>query len=186
MADKNKPQVTKSTKTADSGKTEGPTPAAAQLTAFEGAMRLFHARKLGEARALFQQASAGPGLDVAQRSQLHIAMCNRRLEQTAVSFGSAEEYYNYGVALLNLRNAVEARTHLEKALSIDPAADHIHYALALANAMTGDLAGAHDNLRRAIELDPRNRMMARQDADFAPLANQSAFRSLLYPEKKSW
>jgi len=149
-------------------------------------MKLFHARKLSEARAFFQQASAGPGRDVAQRAQLHIAMCDRRLVQSAVSFGSAEEYYNYGVALLNLRNAVEARAHLEKALAFDPEADHIHYALALAHAMTGDLAGAHDNLRRSIELDPRNRTLARQDADFAPLANQSAFRSLLYPEKKSW
>jgi hypothetical protein len=35
-------------------------------------------------------------------------------------------------------------------------------------------------------LEPRNRLIARQDADFAPLANQSVFRSLLYPEKKAW
>ena len=186
MADKNKPQVTKNIKTPEPSKPDTPTPAAAQLTAFEGAMRLFHARKLGEARIMFLQASAGPGRDVAQRSQLHIAMCDRRLEHAAVSFGSAEEYYNYGVALLNLRNATEARTHLEKALTIDPAADHIHYALALAHAIAGDAAGAHDTLRRAIELDPRNRTLARQDADFAPLANQAAFRLLLYPEKKSW
>jgi tetratricopeptide (TPR) repeat protein len=186
MADKNKPQVIKSQKAGESQNADAPTPAAAQLAAFEGAMRLFHERKLSEARTFFQQASAGPGRDVAQRAQLHIAMCDRRLEQGAVSFRTAEEYYNYGVALLNLRNPVEARTHLEKALTIDPAADHVHYALALAHAMTGDLAGAHDNLRRAIELDPRNRTLARQDADFAPLANQSLFRSLLYPEKKSW
>ncbi|MEO8370041.1 MAG: tetratricopeptide repeat protein [Candidatus Solibacter sp.] len=178
--------MTKNSKAPESGNPEAPTPAAVQLAAYEGAMRLFHARKLGEARGFFLEASAGPGRDVAQRAQLHIAMCDRRLEQAAVSFGSAEEYYNYGVALLNLRNAVEARTHLEKALTIDPSADHIHYALALAHALTGDLAGAHDNLRRAIELDPRNRMMARQDADFAPLVNQAAFRSLLFPEKKSW
>ena len=149
-------------------------------------MRLFHARKLGEARTFFLQASAGPGRDVAQRAQLHIAMCDRRLEKAAVSFDSAEEYYNYGVALLNLRNAAEARVHLEKAIHIDPAADHAYYALALAHAMTGDVPGAYDNLNHAIELDARNRTLARQDADFAPLANQPAFRSLLYPEKKSW
>src|SRR5512141_1531151 len=141
MADKNKPQVTKNSKTPEHGKAEALTPAATQLAAFEAGMRLFHARKLGEARAYFQQASAGPGSDVAQRAQLHRAMCDRRLDQPAVSFGSAEEYYNYGVALLNLRNPGEARAHLEKALSIDPGADHVHYALALAHAMTGDVAG---------------------------------------------
>jgi Flp pilus assembly protein TadD len=113
-------------------------------------------------------------------------MCNRRLQQSTVSFGTAEEHYNYGVALINARNLAEARTHLEKALAIAPGSDHIHYALALAQALSGDLASAHENLRRAIELEPRNRVIARQDADFAPLANQAVFRSLLYPEKKAW
>ena len=67
-----------------------------------------------------------------------------------------------------------------------PDTDHIHYALALAQALSGDLASAHENLKRAIELEPRNRIIARQDADFAPLANQPPFDALLYPEKKSW
>jgi tetratricopeptide (TPR) repeat protein len=161
-------------------------PALTQLGAFEAAARRFHARQFTEARALFQQAAAGAQRDVAQRAELHIAMCDRRLQQTAVSFGTAEECYNYGVALINARNVAEARTHLEKALAIAPGSDHIHYALALAQALGGDLAGAHQNLRRAIELEPRNRLIARQDADFAPLAKQASFHSLLYPEKKVW
>jgi Tfp pilus assembly protein PilF len=113
-------------------------------------------------------------------------MCDRRLQQTTVSFGTAEECYTYGVALINARNAAEARIHLEKALAIAPGSDHIHYALALAQALSGDLANAQENLRRAIELEPRNRMIARQDADFAPLAHQAPLRALLYPEKKAW
>ena len=40
--------------------------------------------------------------------------------------------------------------------------------------------------RRAIELEPRNRILARQEADFAHLANQAPFDHLLYPEKKGW
>jgi tetratricopeptide (TPR) repeat protein len=157
-----------------------------QLSNFEAAMKLFHARKLKEARELFQLAATGPERDVAQRAQLHIAMCDRRLQQTTVNLRSAEDYYNYGVALINTRNLAEARTHLEKALQMSPGADHIHYALALAQALGGDVNGAHENLKRAIELEPRNRIIARQDADFAPLANQPPFDALLYPEKKSW
>jgi tetratricopeptide (TPR) repeat protein len=157
-----------------------------QLSSFEAAMKLFHARKLKDARDLFQQAAEGPERDVAQRAQLHIAMCDRRLQQETVSLRSAEDYYNYGVALINTRNISEARAHLEKALQMAPGSDHIHYALALAQALGGDLSSAHENLRRAIELEPRNRIIARQDADFAPLANQPPFAALLYPEKKSW
>jgi hypothetical protein len=76
--------------------------------------------------------------------------------------------------------------HLEKALQIAPRSEHIHYALALAQGLSGDFVSAHENLRMAIELEPRNRMIARQDADFAPLVHQAAFHSLLFPEKKSW
>jgi tetratricopeptide (TPR) repeat protein len=155
-----------------------------QMAAFEAAMKLFHARKLKEARDLFQQATNGPERDVAQRANLHIAMCDRRLQQTTVSLGSVEDYYNYGVALINSRNLSEAKAHLEKGLEIDPQADHIHYALAIAYALSGDVQAAHESLRRAIELEPRNRLTARQDTDLAPLANQPLFSALLFPERK--
>ena len=115
-------------------------------------------------------------------------MCDRRLQQAAVSFGTAEEYYNYGVALINARNLAEARTHLEKALAIAPGTDHIHYALALAQALSRRsrraptrTSGAPSNWSRATAC------IARQDADFAPLANQSAVPTRCsIPEKKSW
>jgi len=149
-------------------------------------MKLFHARNLREARELFQQAAEGPERDVANRAGLHVAMCDQRLQESTVNLRSAEDYYNYGVALLNTRNVGEARRHLEKALQIAPGSDHIHYALAAAQALGGDAPGAYENLKRAIELDPRNRLMARQDSDLAHLANQPPFAALLYPEKKNW
>jgi tetratricopeptide (TPR) repeat protein len=190
-----KPQGTRPAKTSETE--AGATPdgavavaqplnAARQLSSFEAAMKLFHARKLQEARDLFVTAASGPECDVAQRARLHIAMCDRRLQQVTVNLGSAEEYYNYGVALINSRNIGEARVHLERALQMAPGSDHIHYALALAQALSGDVVNAYENLRRAIELEPRNRIMARQDADFAPLANQPPFDALIYPEKKGW
>jgi tetratricopeptide (TPR) repeat protein len=157
-----------------------------QLARFEAGMKLFHARRLKEARDHFNAAVEGPERDVAQRARLHLAMCDRRLQQTTVNLRSAEEYYNYGVALLNTRTVVEARGYLEKALQMSPGADHVHYALALAQALSGDIANAYDNLKRAIEIEPRNRILARQDADFAPLAGQPPFDSLLFPEKKIW
>jgi tetratricopeptide (TPR) repeat protein len=113
-------------------------------------------------------------------------MCDRRLQQAAPNLSSAEDYYNYGIALLNARKVAEARSHLERALEMSPGTDHIHYALGLAQALAGDLPKAYENLKRAIELEPRNRILARQDADFAPLASHPPFDALLYPEKKGW
>jgi Flp pilus assembly protein TadD len=99
---------------------------------------------------------------------------------------SADDFYNYGVALMNARNVAAAREHLETAARLAPGCDYIHYALGLAQALTGDLAAAYENLKRAIELEPRNRIIARQDADLAPLANHPPLDSLLYPERSGW
>ncbi|MBS1855398.1 MAG: hypothetical protein JST11_08540 [Acidobacteria bacterium] len=185
-----KPQAPKNPKSTEASRTAA-APARAQtgadqLAAFESAMKLFHLRRFKEAHDLFQQAIAGPERDVANRAGLHASMCQHRLSQDTVTLASPEEQYNYGVALLNARKVEEARVHLEKALLAVPGADHVHYALALAKALGGDLGGACEHLRRAIELEPRNRMLARQDADFAPFANQPAIQALLYPEKKTW
>jgi tetratricopeptide (TPR) repeat protein len=188
-----KPDLPKTGKHSDSVRS-GSTSAAApqpwgaqqQLAAFESAMKLFHTRELQQARAFFEHAAQGPERDVAQRSKLHMAMCDRRLQQQTVTLRSAEDYYNYAVALINQRKLGEAREHLQKAVEISPGADHIHYALAAAFVAGGDLAQAHESLKRAIELDPRNRIIARQDSDFTPVAAQPPFSSLLYPEKKNW
>ena len=50
-------------------------------------------------------------------------------------------------------------------------------------ALSGDAAGAYDSLKRAIELQPRNRMVARQDSDLDAISNQPKFSRLFYPEK---
>ncbi|MEI9971130.1 MAG: tetratricopeptide repeat protein [Ignavibacteriota bacterium] len=180
-----KPQAPKANNS-ETHSTKAPAGPPDQLNSFEAGMKLFHARQFQEARALFSQAVRGPERDVANRAQLHLAMCDRRLQHVTVSLGSAEDYYNYGVALINSRNLPEARAHLEKALEMSPAADHVHYALALAQALSGDMVNAQQNLKRAIELEPRNRLIARQDADFAPLANQPPLDAILYPDKKNW
>lgn len=181
-------ELTRSTVTSRSGAAAITQPLSSntQLASFEAAMKHFHTRNLRAAREFFQQAADGPERDVANRARLHMAMCDRRLQQETVNLKSAEDYYNYGVALLNTRNVAEARGHLEKALQLAPGADHIHYALAAAMALGGDAPGAYENLKRAIEIDARNRLLARQDADLAHLSNQPPFDALLYPEKKSW
>ncbi|HTS62956.1 MAG TPA: tetratricopeptide repeat protein [Candidatus Acidoferrales bacterium] len=182
-----RPQASKNVKTPDSAAKQAAgavSDTTRQMTAFEQAMKLFHARKLKEARDLFQQAAAGPERDVAQRAKLHIAMCDRRLQHPTVSLGSAEDYYNYGIALINSRNLSEARAHLEKAVQISPNSDHMYYALSVAQALSGDLGGAQESLRRAIEIDPRNRITARQDTDLAPFVNQPPLSGLLFPERK--
>jgi len=157
--------------------------AQAQLHSFGQAARLFHARKFAEARGLFAKAATGPNREMAHNAALHVRMCDSRLSKPVVDLRTAEDHYNYGVAMINARNLTDAKQHLEAALKLEPRADYVYYALALAKGLAGDIEGAYENLKRAIELEPRNRIAARQDADFAGITNQPQIQQLLLPDK---
>ena len=155
-----------------------------QLVAFEEAMQLFHRREFAAAKPLFEQASQGPSLDIGQTAQLHARMCQQRLGASQPPpLVSAEDYYTYGLALTNQRKLADAEKALAKAATLEPRADHIHYALALARGLQGDYRGAADSLSRAIEIQPGNRAAARTDADFHEVLQHSPIREQVYSEK---
>jgi len=157
--------------------------AQAQLKAFENAVRLFHAGQFSEARDLFAKAVGGPNREMGHNAELHIRMCDRRLQRPIVDLKTAEEHYNYGVAMVNARNLAIAQQHLEVALKMEPDADHVFYAMALCKGLAGDIDGAYENLKRAIDLEPRNRIAARQDADFGGFASYPLIQQLLFPDR---
>ena len=154
-----------------------------QLEVFDAAIKLFHAKNFQEARERFLVSMAGGDRGISHKSELHVRMCDRRLEEQAVVLRTADEHYDYAITLINERKLSAARQHLIKGLEQQPEADHIYYALALCDGLSGDLHGACENLKRAIEIQPRNRIAARQDADFAGIANQPPLDRLLFPEK---
>lgn len=156
-----------------------------QLECYEAGIHLLHAGRYREAGEKFRAAVDGPDRGISHRARVYARMCESRLEQPAFLPQTAEEHYNYGIALINLRELATAREHLQAALAMDAGADHVHYALALCYGLAGELQNAYEHLKRAIELQPRNRITARQDADFAVFANQPPLDRLLFPEKKS-
>jgi len=156
-----------------------------QMESFEEGMRLFHARKFQQAKELFVQAARGPERAVTHRAGLHARMCEQRLESAGPVLNTPEEHYNYAITLINSRDLGTAQKHLRAALDADATADHVLYALAACQSLGGDLQPAYENLKRAIDLQPRNRLAARQDPDFAAMAEHPAFIRLLYPDRKS-
>ena len=154
------------------------------MESFEEGMRQFHARRFQQAREFFLRAMDGPDRAVAHRAGLHARMCEQRLEGAGPVLNTPEEHYNYAVSLINSGNLTQAQKHLRAALEADSTADHVLYALAACQSLGGDLQPAYENLKRAIELQPRNRLAARQDPDFAAMAGHPAFARLLQPDKK--
>lgn len=150
-----------------------------QLDVFEKAMRVFHRGNFAEAKGLFEKARAGGNLQISHNAGLHIRMCERRLEHFQPQLSTADDHYNYAITLINLRDLTGALGHLETALRMQPRADYVHYAIALCRALGGDAPAAAESLRRAIELEPRNRQAVRRDPDFAPLLGQPALAAVL-------
>jgi tetratricopeptide (TPR) repeat protein len=186
---KKKPSVTGTkgtltSKVVDTGKqaitVEPPTPYEVQLKIFEHAVQLFSQRKLAEARDRFIEAAKGPAHHISDKARSYGQVCERRTNIAEVKLSTAEDHFNYGVELLNARDVELAKHHLGRALLMEPDADHVLYTLALCCGLAGDGNGACDNLKRAIALEPKNRILARQDPEFSALASQlPALRALL-------
>jgi tetratricopeptide (TPR) repeat protein len=161
----------------------GPSGFEVQLKVYEHAIRLFSERRLGEARERFLEAAKGPAAQISDKARSYAQICERRTTSVEVNFKTAEDHFNVGVERLNARDVEQAKHHFGRALSIQPDADHILYTMALCCGLAGDGNGACENLKRAIALEPRNRILARQDPEFSALALQlPGLRALLVTE----
>jgi len=156
----------------------------AQMKIYDEALALFHQQKFQRAKQELEKVIAGPSKELADRARMHIRIAEQRMrpahEHAPKTF---EEHYQRGVAMMNLGRWDEARESLDKARKLAPKADHIVYALAALDCLTGEADSALANLKIAIDLRPANRFHARNDEDFAFLQEDPRFTELLYPEK---
>src|SRR5262249_4891956 len=104
QASKNaKPPSSKNGQPAKPAGPPGLSEAKAQYAAFERAVALLHKRRYREAKEMFERARRGPSREIAANAATHVRMCERRLTTAAPEPKSAEEHYNYAIALINLR-----------------------------------------------------------------------------------
>jgi len=156
----------------------------AQLKFYEEALKYFQQQKFQRAKQSLERVLEGPSKELGDRAQMHIRICEQRITRPPVpALKSAEEHYTQGVALMNLGRWDEAREHLDRARKSAPKADHIVYAMAALDCLTGEAESAMQNLKVAIQLRPENRYHARNDEDFAFLQEDPRFTELLYPER---
>lgn len=159
----------------------------AQMKVYEEAMSLFHQQKFQRAKQELERVIAGPSKELADRARTHLRITEQRMKPTSdQNPKSPEDHYQRGVAMMNLGRWDEARESLERARKLAPKADHIHYALAALDCLTGEADSALANLKIAIELRSANRYHARNDEDFNFLQEDPRFTELLYPEKEGY
>jgi tetratricopeptide (TPR) repeat protein len=156
----------------------------AQLKLYDEALALFHQQKFQRAKQELEKVLDGPSKELVDRARMHIRIAEQRMKPAQEQNPrTAEDHYQRGVAMMNLGRWDEARESLDRARKQSPRSDHIIYALAALDCLTGEADAALENLKLAIELRPANRYHARNDEDFAFLQEDPRFTELLYPEK---
>ena len=152
------------------------------LELYEKAIRLMGAGKYTEAHTAFNQLLGGAPHDLADRIRMYIAACVSQIDKGTTEFRSHEERYDYAISLLNHGNYEDAREHFQQLLLDRTDCDYAFYGLALLASMTNSSHECLDHLAEAIRLNPRNRIQARSDSDFANMSEDPRFTELLYPE----
>jgi tetratricopeptide (TPR) repeat protein len=155
-----------------------------QMKLYEEALQYFQEQKYQRAHQTLERVLEGPSKELSDRAKVHVRICEQRISRLPSSAPKpAEDHYTQGVALMNLGRWDEAREHLDRARKASPKADHVVYAMAALDCLTGEADSAMVNLKVAIQMRPENRYHARNDEDFAFLQEDPRFTELLYPER---
>lgn len=149
---------------------------------YQTAVQLLQQGKYEKALDAFNKLLANAPPTLVERCRMYIATCQRQIDKPALKFLTPEEHYDYAVSQLNTGYYEDAREQFQAILAGHPTADYAYYGLAVLSAITGQSQDCLDNLQRAIELNPKNRLQARVDNDFQSMVDDPRFTELLYPE----
>jgi tetratricopeptide (TPR) repeat protein len=149
---------------------------------YQSAVQLLQQGKYDKALAAFEKLLPSAPGEIVERAKMYIVTCQRQIERSPLAFQTPEERYDYAVSQLNQGYFEEAREQLNGVIIDNPQADFAFYGLAVLESITGHPQDCLDNLARAIELNPRNRLQARSDNDFQSMVDDPRFTELLYPE----
>ncbi len=149
---------------------------------YQAAVQLLQQGKYEKALGLLEKLLPEAPIEIQDRCRVYIATCRRQMEKDNRSFHTPEEHYDYAISQLNTGYYEEAREQFNSILSSHPNADYAFYGLAVLEAITGRVQDCLNNLARAIELNPKNRLQARVDNDFQNMVDDPRFTELLYPE----
>ena len=149
---------------------------------YEAGLKAMQEHKYEKAKPLLEKIVATGPKELADRARMHLNSCNQQLANSATTFKSHEEHFDYAVSLMNAGQYDQARTHLEKILKQNAKADFALYGLAVLDCLTSQVESSLKNLSEAIRLNPHNRFQARNDSDFQNMADDPRFTELLYPE----
>jgi Tfp pilus assembly protein PilF len=117
--------------------------------------------------------------ELIERARLYLRVCERETAQRPAGPQTTSERVYAATMSLSAGDSDAALGHVQRALDQEPASHHAHYMMAVIRSTRSETAKAVEHLRRAIELNPDSRSLARQDADLERLRLSPSVKSLL-------
>jgi tetratricopeptide (TPR) repeat protein len=116
--------------------------------------------------------------ELVDRAKVYLAVCERQKRAAAPAISEPEDFYYAAVLEKNRGNVGEAIEHLKRAAKKN-GGGKVDFLLACCYAQQGEIVSTVEHLRRAIEEDQRNRILARHDRDFDGVRTAPEFQDLL-------
>lgn len=155
------------------------------LQLFDRGVELFNRKKFEKARAVFADIMEGfaDEQDFHDRARLYLNLIERQMHPSEPRARGYEDFYNRAIYCLNIAEYDKALGFLKKASEKKPNDPSITYFMALVFAGKNDAPSCLPLLKKAIELDAENRVLARNETEFQSLAENPEIRELLFPRR---
>jgi tetratricopeptide (TPR) repeat protein len=151
------------------------------MEAYERGVTALQQRRFGEAAKLLQAVIDGfpDEKELHERAHVYLTVCRRQAVPPDATPKTFEERLYAATLAINAGAYDDGLARLEALASEGADNDHVQFMLAVVNTLRGDLAKAWPALERAIDLNPENRFLARQDADLEALRREPQFRQIV-------
>jgi tetratricopeptide (TPR) repeat protein len=148
---------------------------------FERGFKALQQRQFDRAAAALKSVLTGfpDEKEMQERARVYLAICERQAGAVSPRPRSFEERLNAATVCINRGAFGDAVRLLHDLESENADNDHVQYLLTVAYTATSDADRALAHLRRAIELNPENRLLSTADADLEPLRQHAGFLGTL-------
>lgn len=148
------------------------------LSAYGEAIKEFRKGNWEKAQSLFEAfiTRFNEEKELVDRAQIYLKVIKEKGKRGLGTPKTSDDYYYFSVYRLNQGQYDEALKLLNKALELKGDEGKIYYLMAQIYALQGQNDNALEYLKKAIQRDKIYKVMAQNEADFAPLWDDKKFK----------
>jgi len=148
------------------------------LLAYGEAMKEFHKDRMDKAQELLKSflEKYDTEKELVDRAKIYLGIAREKGKKETVSLKTSDDYFQYSVYKMNMKDYEGALKLLEKALEMKEDEGKAYYLMANVHVLMGNTEEALENLKKAFQQDKFFRILAQNETDFEPLWEDKKFK----------